>query len=99
MSAGNPQSEKSVFHLAAYFSGHVQGVGFRYQVARLARGFEVAGYVKNLADGRVLLEVEGKDQEVRAFLREIESEMDGYIKATEKKESNQSRIFFDFAIK
>jgi len=42
-----------------YYSGHVQGVGFRYTCQSLARGFDVAGYVRNLPCGRVELVVEG----------------------------------------
>ena len=45
----------SVHHVIAHYSGHVQGVGFRYQTLQVAKGFEVSGYVQNLADGRVLL--------------------------------------------
>src|SRR5215470_10194518 len=40
-----------------FFSGRVQGVGFRYQTLQLAKGFEVSGWVMNLPDGRVQLEV------------------------------------------
>ena len=50
------------------FRGHVQGVGFRATAARVAEGFEVAGHVRNLADGSVELVVEGNDTEVKAFL-------------------------------
>ena len=42
-----------------YFSGRVQGVGFRYQACRIARSLGLAGYVKNLWDGRVELESQG----------------------------------------
>src|SRR5215813_12067767 len=40
-----------------FFTGRVQGVGFRYQTLQLAKGFEVSGWVMNLPDGRVQLEV------------------------------------------
>lgn len=88
-----------VFHLTAFFSGRVQGVGFRYQTSRLAHGFEVTGYVSNLPDGRVILEAEGKENEVRAFLAEIEDQLGAYIRAVEKKESRRPQNFFDFIIK
>ena len=53
--------------LQVYFSGHVQGVGFRYTVQRLALGFDVTGWVKNLSDGRVEMLVEGERGELEAF--------------------------------
>ena len=53
------------------FEGRVQGVGFRYTVKDLARGFDVSGMVKNLADGSVELQVMGEDEEVDDFINEI----------------------------
>lgn len=47
-----------------YFSGRVQGVGFRYQATRLARGMVLTGYVKNLWDGRVEMEVQGEETRI-----------------------------------
>lgn len=44
-----------------YFSGRVQGVGFRYQAARLAQAVHLTGYVKNLWDGRVEMEAQGEE--------------------------------------
>ncbi len=55
----------------ALFEGRVQGVGFRYSIKQLAMGFDVVGGVKNLADGRVELQLMGEAEEVDEFLREI----------------------------
>ena len=49
------------------YSGHVQGVGFRYTTKTVAAGFEVAGTVRNLPDGRVELVAEGAQAELEAF--------------------------------
>ncbi|HEX5790910.1 MAG TPA: acylphosphatase [Luteolibacter sp.] len=53
------------------FEGRVQGVGFRYTVKDLARGFEVCGWVRNLPDGSVELQVMGEEAELKDFLEEI----------------------------
>lgn len=53
--------------LQVFFSGRVQGVGFRYTVCRLALGYEVTGWVRNLPDGRVELMAEGERGEIEAF--------------------------------
>lgn len=53
------------------FEGRVQGVGFRYTVKDIARGFDVCGWVKNLPDGTVELGVAGEPGEVRDFLDDI----------------------------
>ena len=57
-----------------YYSGHVQGVGFRYTVKRVAAGFELAGMVRNLPDGRVELVAEGDAAELKAFQQAIRDE-------------------------
>lgn len=54
-----------------YYRGDVQGVGFRFTTQRVASRFAVAGYVKNLSDGRVLVEVEGEQVELDGFLAGI----------------------------
>ena len=56
-----------VHHERAYFTGRVQGVGFRYAALQVAREFEVSGFVSNLPDGRVVLEAEGVPDQVDAF--------------------------------
>jgi acylphosphatase len=56
------------------FEGRVQGVGFRYTVKELARGFDVCGWVKNLPDGTVELQAMGEKDELESFIREIAEE-------------------------
>jgi acylphosphatase len=60
------------------FEGRVQGVGFRYSVKELAKGFDLTGWVKNLPDGRVLLAVQGDENEVKEF---VESILDSHLRA------------------
>ncbi len=50
-----------------FYSGSVQGVGFRYTTKSVATGFEVTGMVRNLADGRVELIAEGARGELEGF--------------------------------
>lgn len=44
-----------VHHETVFFSGRVQGVGFRYSALQVAKEFDVSGFVCNLTDGRVRL--------------------------------------------
>ena len=61
------------------FRGRVQGVGFRFTTASVARRFPVQGYVKNLADGSVELVVRGARETVRQLLDDIEKAFEGNI--------------------
>ena len=49
------------------YSGHVQGIGFRYTAKTVAAGFDISGIVRNLSDGRVELTAEGERSELEAF--------------------------------
>lgn len=88
-----------VHHETVYFSGHVQGVGFRYTVSQVAKEFEVAGVVENLTDGRVKLEVEGAPADVNGFIAAIEERMHGYIRKTERASAQRMRRFTQFMIR
>jgi acylphosphatase len=62
-----------------FYTGRVQGVGFRYTAREVACGYEVTGYVQNLADGRVELVAEGEEAEVQAFLTGIQESQLGSL--------------------
>lgn len=86
-------------HETVYFSGRVQGVGFRYTVMHIAHEFEVAGFVQNLPDNRVLLEAEGDAGEIRNFIAAIEEQMHGYIRKVERASRRREPQFQGFTIR
>ncbi|MBN2578208.1 MAG: acylphosphatase [Pirellulales bacterium] len=75
---GDPQRRE------LYYSGTVQGVGFRYTARALARGFAVTGFVRNLPDGRVQLVVEGAAEEIGGFLESLRGELGHYIRQVDE---------------
>ena len=69
------------------YSGRVQGVGFRYSTKRIASGFDVTGWIKNLPDGRVELLAQALEaDELEAFLEDIQqSSLGSHIRQREVK--------------
>ncbi len=82
-----------------YFSGRVQGVGFRYTAERLAARYDVRGFVQNLRDGRVFLVVESRSEEIDRFLRAIHSAMDRYIADVQTMATEAREEFEGFTIR
>ncbi|MDA1048977.1 MAG: acylphosphatase [Planctomycetota bacterium] len=82
-----------------YYSGHVQGVGFRYTTQQIARGFDVTGFVQNLSDGRVQLVVESETAEMKRFLNEIADRLGEYINDVKVTELAPSGEFTGFSIR
>ncbi len=67
--------------LQVFYEGNVQGVGFRWSIRHIAKGFEVTGWVRNLPDGRVELQINGQESEARAFLDGVmQSELRAHIR-------------------
>jgi acylphosphatase len=89
----------SVLHATVTFTGHVQGVGFRYATLQVAKEFEVAGYVKNLPDGRVVLEAEGRSRVVDEFVSALGERMHGYVRKTERVQQTRVPEFKGFEIR
>jgi acylphosphatase len=69
--------------MKVFFSGTVQGVGFRYAALNVARGHAVTGWVRNRSDGRVEMVAEGTQEELESFIENVENTMKGYISGKE----------------
>ncbi len=74
-SSGGSSPECWVVH----FSGRVQGVGFRATARALAAREAVGGFVQNLPDGRVRMDIEGEVGVLAGLIEAVEERMAGYI--------------------
>ena len=85
--------------LQVFYSGRVQGVGFRYTVRTVASGFEVMGTVRNLVDGRVELVAEGGPAELEAFRQAVRESGLGHFVRNEQVSWDEAKNEFEgFAI-
>lgn len=84
---------------SVYYSGHVQGVGFRYTTQAVAAGFAVTGYVRNRLDGRVELVAEGTAAELDAFLESVARKMEDKISAAQIESGAATGEFADFSVR
>jgi acylphosphatase len=82
-----------------HFSGRVQGVGFRYTVKNIALQYNVQGFVKNLADGRVELVMEGPDDQVEQMFRNVQTRMGPYIQDVDQHSAPATGEFGHFSIR
>ncbi|MFO8012596.1 MAG: acylphosphatase [Phycisphaerae bacterium] len=82
----------------AWFSGTVQGVGFRFTARRLAERHRVSGFVKNLPDGRVEVVAEGPADDVQAFLGDVREAMASTIRDAEIEDESPTGEFDGFGV-
>ena len=80
------------------YSGTVQGVGFRYTAQRMAAQRGVAGWVKNLPDGRVEILGEGPREAITQLLEDIDGHFKNYIRSTEVTYGGAEGRYKDFRI-
>jgi len=85
--------------LHVFFSGYVQGVGFRYTARRIAQSLGLVGWVKNCYDGRVELVAEGEQELLQQMLTQLHRAFEGYVRNSEVTWSEGPGEFSSFSIR
>jgi acylphosphatase len=88
---------KKQVHL--YYSGRVQGIGFRYTLADIANDQKVRGWIKNLDDFRVEVTAEAEEETLNVFLQQVKQHFSQYIEDLNIEWLPAGGEFRDFSIK
>ncbi len=90
--------QEALVRCTVLYSGRVQGVGFRFTAYRIARQYQVSGFVRNLPDGRVELVAEGRAEQVQTFVSTVQNHMKLSIGRADVVRSPATNEFADFEI-
>jgi acylphosphatase len=82
-----------------YYSGRVQGVGFRFTAESIANDLKVAGWVKNLHDGRVEVVAEAEEDVLKDFLERVNNYFNRHVQDVDLEWQEATEEFNDFGIK
>ena len=82
-----------------FYSGRVQGVGFRFTTEDLARDLGVTGWIRNLHNARVELIAEAEESILKDFLFRIEQYFRSYIQDVDIQWQESIGEFRDFGIR
>jgi acylphosphatase len=82
-----------------YYTGRVQGVGFRFTAEDIARSLGVLGWVKNLRDGRVEVVAESEEKVLKEFLTRLSQYFSRYIQDVDITWQEPTGEFKDFGIR
>ncbi len=81
-----------------FYSGTVQGIGFRYILRGFAKNLNLTGWVKNLSDGRVEILIEGSREKIELLMEQTQKHFDGYIRDRSVNFKSPENLFKDFQI-
>ena len=88
-----------VKRLHIYYSGSVQGVGFRFMAERVAMSLGLSGWVRNLSDGRVEVVAEGDEKTLSEFTDKISAIFGNYITSFDRQTGKATGEFETFDIR
>ena len=67
----DPAIQNDEVRMRIVFTGIVQGVGFRYEVSKLAKDLQLSGWVQNQYDGSVLCELQGPREKIIFLIHQL----------------------------
>lgn len=82
-----------------FFSGRVQGVGFRFSAVHLAEELGVSGWVKNLDDGQVEVVAESDEEQLQLFLERLRQTFSRYIRDVQAEWLDAAGRYPDFQVR
>lgn len=83
-----------------FYTGRVQGVGFRYTAQETARRCHAQGWVRNLRDGRVELCAVGPEAVLTVFLEAVRhGPLESYIEDAEITWTTATQSYTNFEIR
>jgi acylphosphatase len=82
-----------------FYTGMFQGVGFRFTAQDIARDLKLAGWVRNLPNGRVELVAEAEEAVLEEFLSRIKGYFSSYIRNVELQQQESGGEYSDFRIR
>ena len=80
---GCVMDQKEMVRKHIFVSGRVQGVGFRYRTYYLAESLGLTGWVRNLYDERVEMELQGREEDMNLLFRKLQENRFIYIENCE----------------
>ncbi|MCR5108353.1 MAG: acylphosphatase [Lachnospiraceae bacterium] len=80
-------------------TGRVQGVGFRYQSRVYANRLGITGWVRNMWDGSVELELQGEEHMIDRMIMSLNSDRFINIESIERIKINVNESERDFLVK
>ncbi|MDD5644071.1 MAG: acylphosphatase [bacterium] len=82
-----------------FYSGSVQGVGFRFTASKLAKHYNLSGYVRNLSNGKVEMMLQGEEKNIFLVINDIKNNhFSGCIRDTEVQWLEPSKEFTRFEV-
>jgi acylphosphatase len=81
------------------FSGDVQGIGFRYTAHRIAGRYDLTGYVRNTADSKVELFLQGHPKDIEDCIDDIKATFIRYIKDVRIEDAQFNPEYDSFTIR